>query len=157
MVAHWGSGEGGILLLCHMDTVFPLGTLNSMPYREADGKIFGPGVLDMKAGIVLRLAAMEEILNTGLKRPVTCFALQMKRLAAPRPGNISKNLRKSPRWYWCLKLRCWMGPFVKPGGKAWAHSTCMLSAAHSGGDHEQGRNAIEEMAHNNIHQKMTDY
>src|ERR1044071_4650373 len=35
-------GEGGFLLLCHMDTVFPLGTLDQIPYHEADDKIFGP-------------------------------------------------------------------------------------------------------------------
>src|SRR5215216_6809002 len=46
-----------ILLICHMDTVFPLGTINKFPYREADGKIRGPGTLDMKAGIVIALAA----------------------------------------------------------------------------------------------------
>jgi glutamate carboxypeptidase len=40
-----------ILLLCHMDTVFPLGTIDKFPYRELDGKIVGPGTLDMKAGI----------------------------------------------------------------------------------------------------------
>src|SRR6266545_5905203 len=55
-----GRGEGGILLLCHMDTVFPLGTINKTPFREADGKIFGPGTLDMKAGIVIALAGIEE-------------------------------------------------------------------------------------------------
>ncbi len=43
-----------------MDTVFPLGTIDKFPYREADGKIFGPGTLDMKAGIVIALAAIEE-------------------------------------------------------------------------------------------------
>src|SRR6185503_3740627 len=37
-----------ILLLCHMDTVFPLGTLDKFPYREAEGRIMGPGTLDMK-------------------------------------------------------------------------------------------------------------
>src|SRR5688572_19224602 len=63
--------RNGILLLCHMDTVFPLGTLPKMPYREADGKIFGPGVLDMKAGIVLSMAAIEEAQKSGMDRPVT--------------------------------------------------------------------------------------
>ncbi|HKJ38622.1 MAG TPA: M20/M25/M40 family metallo-hydrolase, partial [Anaerolineales bacterium] len=60
-----------ILLLCHMDTVFPLGTLAKTPCREADGKIFGPGVLDMKAGIVISLAAIEEARKNGMTRPVT--------------------------------------------------------------------------------------
>src|SRR5215208_1686064 len=45
-------GEGGILMLCHMDTVFPLGTIHKTPFRQTDGKILGPGTLDMKAGIV---------------------------------------------------------------------------------------------------------
>ena len=60
-----------ILLLCHMDTVFPVGTIDKTPFRQADGKIFGPGVLDMKAGIVISLAAIEEAQRTGLNRPVT--------------------------------------------------------------------------------------
>src|SRR5512147_1406326 len=40
-----GEGEKPILLLCHMDTVFPHGTLSRIPFREVDGRIFGPGVL----------------------------------------------------------------------------------------------------------------
>ena len=66
-----GEGEKPILLLCHMDTVFPLGTLSKMPYREAEGKIFGPGVLDMKAGIVIGLAGIEDALKRGMILPVT--------------------------------------------------------------------------------------
>src|SRR5262245_9045321 len=60
-----------ILFLCHMDTVFPLGTIAKTPYREQDGKIFGPGTLDMKAGIGIALAAIEETKESGLNRPVT--------------------------------------------------------------------------------------
>ena len=60
-----------ILLLCHMDTVFPLGTIEKFPYGEADGKITGPGTLDMKAGIVIALAAIEEATRSGLRRPIT--------------------------------------------------------------------------------------
>src|SRR5688500_9259736 len=47
--------EGRILLLCHMDTVYPLGTINKIPFREVNGKIFGPGTLDMKGGVVIAL------------------------------------------------------------------------------------------------------
>jgi glutamate carboxypeptidase len=76
IIARWGSphprplsqrerGDHGILLLCHMDTVFPLGTLEKMSFREADGKLFGPGVLDMKAGIVISLAAIESLQKDG--------------------------------------------------------------------------------------------
>src|SRR6266567_9357589 len=47
------SNRKPVLLLGHLDTVWPLGTLKSMPWREHDGRIFGPGVLDMKAGVVM--------------------------------------------------------------------------------------------------------
>src|SRR6185436_12633570 len=60
-----------ILILCHMDTVFPLGTIQKTPFREDGEKIFGPGTLDMKAGIVIALAAIEEVQKDGLNRPVT--------------------------------------------------------------------------------------
>jgi glutamate carboxypeptidase len=47
-----------VLLLGHYDTVYPLGTLAAMPYRLADGRMYGPGVLDMKSGIALMMAAI---------------------------------------------------------------------------------------------------
>src|SRR5947209_1147119 len=44
--------SGQILVLAHSDTVWPLGTLAEMPFREEAGRLWGPGVLDMKSGIV---------------------------------------------------------------------------------------------------------
>ena len=56
------AGAGGrrkpILLLGHLDTVWPMGTLAKMPFRVAKGKAFGPGVYDMKAGVVMALHAV---------------------------------------------------------------------------------------------------
>ena len=52
IIARWGQGPGGILMIGHIDTVYPLGILRKMPFYEKDGKIFGPGVLDMKSGLV---------------------------------------------------------------------------------------------------------
>src|SRR5690349_24115605 len=49
--------EGQILALGHSDTVWPAGTLRSMPFRESDGRLWGPGVLDMKSGIVFLIFA----------------------------------------------------------------------------------------------------
>src|SRR5690606_9833509 len=65
VISKWGSGKNQILFLCHLDTVFPLDTIKKMPYREADGKIFGPGTLDMKAGIVIALGAIEDAIKNG--------------------------------------------------------------------------------------------
>jgi len=58
--------NGQILALGHSDTVWPLGTLRSMPFREAEGRLWGPGVLDMKSGIVFFLFAAQALRDLDL-------------------------------------------------------------------------------------------
>src|SRR5580658_1463507 len=55
-----------ILLLGHLDTVWPLGTLKTMPCRVSDGRLWGPGTLDMKAGVAMAFTAIEMLLEAGL-------------------------------------------------------------------------------------------
>ena len=148
-----------ILFLCHMDTVFPLGTLFKMPYREADGKIFGPGVLDMKAGIVISLAAIAEAQKNGLNRPVTILCTSDEEIGSHTSRGYIERLAKQTALVLVLEsalldgsLKTWrkgVGEFfVKTKGRA----------AHAGGAHQDGRNAIEEMAHQVIAiQNLTDY
>jgi glutamate carboxypeptidase len=52
---------GQVLALGHADTVWPMGTLRSMPYRRGQGRLWGPGVLDMKAGLAFFLFAMRAL------------------------------------------------------------------------------------------------
>ncbi len=54
-------GKRGALLLSHADTVWPLGTLENMPFREEENRLYGPGVLDMKAGLVIGVAAIKDL------------------------------------------------------------------------------------------------
>ena len=149
-----------ILLLCHIDTVFPIGTLTKMPYREADGKIFGPGVLDMKAGIVISLAAIEAAQKAGgLKRPVTLLCTSDEETGSLTSEDLIVKLAKESELVLVMEsalldgsLKTWrkgVGEFwVKVKGRA----------AHAGGNHEEGSNAIEEMSHQVLAiQKMTDY
>ncbi len=148
-----------ILLLCHMDTVFPLGTLDKIPFREADGKIFGPGTLDMKAGIVIALAAIEEAQKSGLDRPITLLCTSDEEIGSHTSREHIERLAKESALVLVLEgglmdgaLKTWrkgVGEFrVRTKGRA----------AHSGGDHEKGRNAIEEMAHQVLAiQRLTDY
>jgi glutamate carboxypeptidase len=160
VISRWASGEGGILLLCHMDTVFPLGTLEKVSYREADDKIFGPGTLDMKAGIVISLAAIEELQNTGsLNRPVTLLCTSDEEIGSLSSQSLVVGLAKESELVLVLEsalldgsLKTWrkgVGEFwVKVKGRA----------AHAGGAHEEGRNAIEEIAHQILAiQKLTNY
>ena len=55
-----------VLLLGHLDTVWPIGTLRQMPCRIADGRLWGPGTLDMKAGVAMALTAIEMLAETDL-------------------------------------------------------------------------------------------
>ncbi|HXU48785.1 MAG TPA: M20 family metallopeptidase [Candidatus Binatia bacterium] len=58
---------GQLLILGHLDTVYPLGTLRTMPFRAAGGRAFGPGTFDMKGGLVLALFAVDALREAGLK------------------------------------------------------------------------------------------
>jgi glutamate carboxypeptidase len=165
MLARFYPSEGSlpasasILLLCHMDTVFPLGTIDKFPYNELDGKIVGPGTLDMKAGIVIALAAMEEVQRSGLKRPVTLLCTSDEEIGSRTSREHIERLAKESELVLVLEgglvdgaLKTWR----KGVGEFWVRTKGR--AAHSGGDHERGRNAIEEMAHQVIAiQKLTDY
>jgi glutamate carboxypeptidase len=53
--------SGQVMALGHADTVWPVGTLHTMPFRQADGRLWGPGVLDMKAGIVFFIFAVRAL------------------------------------------------------------------------------------------------
>jgi glutamate carboxypeptidase len=166
--AHWDwdqqrsqKGEpDGILILCHMDTVFPPGTIKGMPFYEDNGLIFGPGVADMKGGIVVALTALKTITNKGKPhRPITILFTSDEEIGSEfsRPhieklsGDASLVLVLEPGM---------VGGEVKTWRKGVGSYTIRTQgkAAHAGGDHEKGRNAIEELAHQVLRiQKLTDY
>lgn len=160
VLARWGNGVKGILLLCHMDTVFPAGTLERTPYREADGKIYGPGVLDMKSGIAISLAAIEDAMRLGgSKRPITLLCTSDEEIGSlTSQEHIEKFARESA-------LVLVMESAMPDGAlKTWRKGVGEFRvrvkgrAAHAGGDHEAGRNAIEEMAHQILAiQRLTNY
>ncbi len=62
-----GEKDGQVLVLGHSDTVHPLGSLAGMPFREADGRLWGPGVLDMKAGIAFTIFAARALRELDLQ------------------------------------------------------------------------------------------
>lgn len=153
------AGDGNILLLCHMDTVFPLGTIDKFPYRDDGEKIFGPGTLDMKSGIVIALAAIEEAQKSGLNRPVTLFCTSDEEVGSHTSREHIERLAKESALVLVLESALLDGSL-----KTWRKGVGELRvkakgrAAHAGGDHQIGRNAIEEMAHQVIAiQKLTDY
>ncbi|HMZ08452.1 MAG TPA: M20 family metallopeptidase [Anaerolineales bacterium] len=159
VIARWGEGAKPILLVCHMDTVFPLGTIATFPYRETEGKIMGPGVSDMKASLVISLAAIEEALKQGVTRPITLLCTSDEEIGSISSRDLIQTLAKESELVFVMEpalisgaLKTW-----RKGGGGF-HVKVKGRAAHAGGDHEKGRNAIEEMAHQVLAiQKMTDY
>ena len=67
VVADIEGGEGRIMLLCHMDTVWPKGTIDDRPFTVNGGLAYGPGILDMKAGIAIALHALETLRTNGVQ------------------------------------------------------------------------------------------
>jgi len=72
---HPRQGEGGILLLGHMDTVHPIGTLAKLPYKREGDICFGPGLMDMKGGNYVYLDALRKLLAAGVETPLPVTVL----------------------------------------------------------------------------------
>ncbi|WP_433984409.1 M20/M25/M40 family metallo-hydrolase [Tunturiibacter empetritectus] len=70
------SRQQPVLLLGHLDTVWSLGTLKMMPWRNTAGRLWGPGVLDMKAGVIMALTAINTLKKMGLGSPSDAVAEQ---------------------------------------------------------------------------------
>jgi glutamate carboxypeptidase len=140
-----------VLLLGHMDTVYPLGTLASMPCRVADGRLWGPGSLDMKSGIALILYAIEGLRtwhHDSLPRPVTVLLVSDEEVGSDSSRAITESVAR--RSSAVLVLEPAYGPrgAVKTARKGGGEYTIKVNgkAAHSGLDFEKGESAIVELA-----------
>lgn len=69
VLAEFGSGRRQALLLGHLDTVWPVGTLAERPWRHHNGRVFGPGVFDMKAGVGLAMLAVKALAERAAGLP----------------------------------------------------------------------------------------
>ncbi|MCE7859100.1 MAG: M20/M25/M40 family metallo-hydrolase, partial [Chloroflexi bacterium CFX2] len=94
VIARWGGDGKPILLVCHMDTVFPLGTIGNFPYREEEGKIMGPGVSDMKASIAISLGAIEVALKDGMTRPITLLCTSDEEIGSITSRDLIINMAR---------------------------------------------------------------
>ena len=156
-----GRDEIGILTLCHMDTVYPLGTLARQPCREADGCLMGPGTMDMKGSIAMLLTALQafQAASAWPDRPLTALFTSDEETGSDTSRALIEALARRAELVLCLE------PCLPDGSlKTWRKGvgdfeiTVRGKAAHAGADHERGRNAIEELAHQIVAiQKLTDY
>lgn len=145
-----GAGKRRVLLLGHYDTVYPVGTLKTMPCRESGGRLYGPGVFDMKAGIVMAQHAIAELRRASGDLPcqVTALFVSDEEVGSESSRPITEALAK----------RCDAVLVLEPaGGTDGAAKTSRKGvgdyivtvrgvASHAGLDFEKGHNAITELA-----------
>jgi glutamate carboxypeptidase len=135
-----------ILLLGHLDTVWPLGTLKTMPWREAGGRFYGPGVLDMKAGVAMALAASSALGLVGISRPVTLLLNPDEEVGSPASRPITERLALASSAVLVLEPAQGLACKTARKGVGDYHLHVTGVAAHSGVDFERGHSAILELA-----------
>jgi glutamate carboxypeptidase len=139
-----------VLLLGHYDTVYPLGTIANMPCYTGNGRLWGPGVLDMKSGIALMLYAIEglQAWNGRLPRPVTVLLVSDEEVGSDSSRAITERLAKESAAVLVLEPSYGPKGAVKTARKGVGEYSLKIKgvASHSGLDFEKGQSAILELA-----------
>ncbi len=153
LLAEFGCGASQILLLGHFDTVWPVGQLERMPLRRTGGRLHGPGVFDMKAGIGIALLATRALLETGTSlshRIVMLWTTDEEVGSASSRAAIEDEARRSDA---VLVLE----PSLPGGGVKTARKGCGSYriqirgiAAHAGIEPQKGASAVQELAHQTL-------
>lgn len=167
VVSRWLGGDGGefaregqLLVLVHLDTVWPLGEAARRPFAVRDGRAYGPAIYDMKASAAAILHAVEALHLLGRKpaRPLTVLFTGDEEIGSwTSRAVIAEEASRSAA---VLVLEGSENGRVVTARKGQLMFTvrALGRSAHAGMDHLSGVNAIEELAHHVLAlQEMTDY
>jgi glutamate carboxypeptidase len=82
--------EPGVLVMGHLDTVHPIGTLEALPWRREGNRVYGPGVYDMKGGNFIAVEAIRQLLRAGVAtaRPVTVLFTSDEEVGSPSTRDL---------------------------------------------------------------------
>lgn len=139
-----------VMLLGHVDTVWPRGTLRQRPFRIEDGRAYGPGLFDMKSGVAVMLAALEAIVELGLPRP---HPIELLLSCDEESGSPTSRDLIEAEAAGCAAVLVLEPPL--PGGRAKTERKGVARyqliargvSAHAGLDPERGVSAIVELAY----------
>jgi len=142
--------DGQLMGLGHTDTVWPLGTIETMPWREKDGRLWGPGVLDMKAGLAFFLFAVRSLVERDIptaRKIVLVVNADEETGSADSRALTEAEARKSAAVL-VLEPGTGLEGKAKTARKGIGDYTITVKgrAAHAGVDFEKGANAIVELA-----------
>ena len=152
-IVEYGAGgvkaeEGRILVLTHIDTVWPIGRIGTMPYYVSGDKVFGPGALDMKAGVVMTLFALATLrqLNVAPKKRISVFINSAEETGHDAARAVIKDLARKSSLVLCLEPALPGGALkLERKGRLVVRLETRGKAAHAGSP-DKGVNAIEELA-----------
>ena len=162
IVRNAAAGDGkGILILSHIDTVHPIGTLaGPLPFRRDGDRLYGPGLFDMKGGAYLALEAFRQVAKAkSAKLPVTYLFTPDEEVGSPTSRALIEAEAKRSR-YVLVTEPCRDGGKVVTSRKGVGRFEVKTTGvpAHSGARHQDGRSAIREMARQVLAiEEMTDY
>jgi glutamate carboxypeptidase len=143
--------DGAILILGHADTVWPVGTLLSMPFRQADGYLRGPGVLDMKSGLAFAIFAARALIALGqpVGRRVFFQVNSDEETGSTSSRPFTEEIARQCAAALVLEFGAGATGKLKTCRKGVAvyHVAVKGREAHAGVDLDRGANAIVELAH----------
>ena len=148
LIGRFGPARGTpVMLLGHLDTVWPLGTLNKMPFRVRGGRAWGPGVLDMKAGVVMALTALRVLAEDGLAKPVILLLNSDEETGSESSRALTEQLARKCDAVFVLEPAQGLAGAYKTARKGVANYRLQVHgiAAHSGVDFSQGHSAVLEL------------
>ena len=146
-----GSSTKPVLLLGHFDTVWPLGTLGTMPFRVDNGRAFGPGVYDMKAGIAMMMFAMRALRSAGRSnsdRPVSILLDTDEEVGSTTGRPVVESTAKNCEAVLVLEPSQTIKGMLKTARKGVGDYTIRVRgrASHAGVDFEKGHSAVIELS-----------
>jgi glutamate carboxypeptidase len=136
-----------ILVLTHIDTVWPVGKIAKMPFYVTGSKLYGPGVLDMKAGVVMLLSALKALhgLNIKPQKRITVFVNSAEETGHSAAHETIRKLARKSSLVLCLEPAIPGGALkLERKGRLVVRMDVHGRAAH-GGSPEKGVSAIEEL------------
>jgi glutamate carboxypeptidase len=138
-----------VLLLGHFDTVWDIGTLAKMPFKTEKGRIWGPGVYDMKGGIVIMLEAIRVLKEKHgeLPRPLTVWLVTDEEVGSESSRAATEALAKQSAAVLVLEP-CRLDGAIKTARKGVGDYTVKITgvSSHAGVDFQKGISAIVELA-----------
>jgi glutamate carboxypeptidase len=157
----WGRPGTGVLMLGHLDTVHPLGTMSTrLPLRREGDRFYGPGTLDMKGGVYLAFDALRWVVQSGgAPLPITLLLVPDEEIGSPFSRPITERMARSATYVLDFEAgRDNDGVVTARKGYAEYELIAVGRPAHPGDDHAKGRSAIREIAQQIVRlEGLTDY